>query len=91
MPIVKRKIGYNQPSTTNQIETSNIKLKITQLFDEKIFNQLKADIEIQNKITNAALILASDQSAIKSIRKQRTEFYEKAKEKVNFKRKFYCF
>lgn len=53
-------------------------------YDEKTFNQLNSDFEIQTKIVNAALVLASDPSTTKLIRKQRSDFYEKAKEKVIF-------
>jgi FERM domain-containing protein 4 len=75
-PVVKRKIGasYQFNQISNHLKDGQSSLNI---------NELTIELEIQNKITNAALILASDPSANKAIRKQRREFYEKAREKLN--------
>jgi hypothetical protein len=91
LPIIRRKIGacyqFNQidvkSTNFNNNNNSYNNNNNSQQFDEKLFSQLNVDFEIQSKIANAALILASDPSATKAIRKQRREFYEKAREKVN--------
>ena len=44
--------------------------------------RLEIDLELQDKITKAALKLAQDKSVAKSVRKQRKQQYHKAHQKV---------
>ena len=92
LPMIRRKIGacYQFNQIESNMKSLNFKnnnflnnsINAQQYYDEKLYAQLNVDFEIQNKITNAALILASDPSATKAIRKQRRDFYEKTREKV---------
>jgi len=71
------------PPKTNGLQQQQQQHQQTnQLDTQQSIEQLSIDCEIQTKITNAALILACDPSASKTIRKQRREFYEKAREKL---------
>ena len=45
---------------------------------------MELEVELQEKITTAALRLAQDKSIRRSFRKKRTESYQRANEKVGF-------
>lgn len=49
---------------------------------EEALSNLELEYELQNKITSAALRLANDMSADKSLRRQRKIGYQQAQEKV---------
>jgi len=46
------------------------------------FESLEVDLEIQDKITQAALMLAKDKSVRRSVRKKRALSYQRASQKV---------
>ena len=51
-------------------------------FQEKAITELELQYEIQKQITSAALRLVSDPSALRAVRKQRRNTYEKSCKKL---------
>lgn len=59
-------------------------LSLLLLFQKEALNDLELDYEIQSKIASAALKLATEVTARKSVRKLRKISYQQATTKVTF-------
>ena len=75
VPQIRRRVG-------TEFALSENLLKKPQSPEEELLANLELEYEIQSKITSAALKLASDSSASKSVRKQRKSSYQQSQRKL---------
>ncbi|XP_064473958.1 FERM domain-containing protein 4B-like isoform X2 [Ornithodoros turicata] len=77
--------GENMPQVRRRVGTSfllNDQLISKAKTQEEVLSKLELEYELQNKIASAALRLASDMSADRSLRRQRKVTYQNAYEKL---------
>ena len=61
---------------------TNVMMSLLYFQASEALARLEIDLELQDKITKAALKLAQDKSVAKSVRKQRKQQYHKSHQKV---------
>ncbi|XP_013384696.1 FERM domain-containing protein 4A isoform X2 [Lingula anatina] len=76
VPVVRKRMGTEFSLSSRIINTDRDEEE-----DEELA-KLELEFELQNQITNAALKLAKDTSAAKSVRKSRRQTYQKSREKL---------
>ena len=79
VPTIRRRMG-TEFALSEKIDA--LLFKPEQSPEEEMFAKLELEYEIQSKITSAALKIASDATAAKSVRKQRKSSYQQSQRKL---------
>ncbi len=78
LPQIRRRVGTEFALSENHLQPK----KAAQTKEEELLANLELEHEIQTNITSAALKLASDAGAPKSVRKQRKSSYQQSQRKL---------
>ena len=79
VPAIRRRVG-TEFALSEKIDA--LLFKPEQSPEDEMLAKLELEYEIQSKITSAALKIASDSAAAKSVRKQRKTSYQQSQKKL---------